>query len=113
MSEILSEEEMRAALFGNMGGPVGEPIQQQATLLEAFKPSRVRRLSSRLRVILHVTKDFEGPEDVFTHDADTLSTLIAEAEAKAAARKKKYRYFNVISVTPVQVLVCGIPGWRR
>lgn len=103
MSENLSEEEMRAALFGDTVGSVGEPIQQQAALLEAVKPSRAKRLSSRLRVILHVTKEFEGPEDEFTHDADTLSTLIAEAEAKAAAKKNKYRYFNVISVTPVQV----------
>jgi hypothetical protein len=54
---------------------------------------------------MHVAKEFEGEEEVFVHDANTLSTLIAEdeAEAKAAAKKKKYRYFNVISVTPVQI----------
>lgn len=52
---------------------------------------------------MHVAKEFEGEEDVFVHDANTLSTLIAEAEAKAAAKKKKYRYFNLISLTPVQI----------
>lgn len=103
MNENLSEAEMRAALFGSAGAPADEPIRQPSTVLQAAKPSRAKRLSSRLRVILHVTKEFEGPEEVFTHDADTLSTLIAEAEAKAAAKKKKYRYFNVISVAPVQV----------
>jgi len=46
MSENLSEEEMRAALFGDTVGSVGEPIQQQAALLEAVKPSRAKRLSS-------------------------------------------------------------------
>ncbi len=46
---------------------------------------------------------FEGPEEVFVHDADTLSTLMAETEAKAAARKAKFRFFDVVSIKPVQV----------
>lgn len=52
---------------------------------------------------MRVAREFEGEEEVFVHDANTLSTLIAEVEAKTAAKKKKYRYFDVISVTPVQV----------
>ena len=58
---------------------------------------------SRLRVTLRVTKIYEGPEEVFVYDANTLSSLVAEGEAKAAAKKKKFRYFQVISIEPVQV----------
>ncbi|MFJ4155528.1 hypothetical protein ACIPZF_12140 [Pseudomonas sp. NPDC089752] len=105
MSKTLSEEEMRAALFGDAAGPVGGPIQHQPQprAVSATKTHRVKRLSSRLRVTMRVAREFEGEEEVFVHDANTLSTLIAEAEAKTAAKKKKYRYFDVISVTPVQV----------
>jgi len=56
-----------------------------------------------LRVTLRVTKIYEGPEEVFVYDANTLSSLVAEGEAKAAAKKKKFRYFQVISIEPVQV----------
>lgn len=105
MSQSLSEEEMRAALFGDAAGPFGGPTphQPQSKAVPAPKTHAAKRPSSRLRVTMHVAKKFEGEEEVFVHDANTLSTLIAEAEAKAAAKKKKYRYFNGISVTPVQI----------
>ena len=107
MSQALSEEEMRAALFGDAAGPFGGPTHHQPQLKAVPVPRTrgIKRPSSRLRVTMHVAKEFEGEEDVFVHDANTLSTLIAEAEAeaKAAAKKKKYRYFNLISLTPVQI----------
>ncbi|UDU83179.1 hypothetical protein [Pseudomonas sp. HN2-3] len=103
MNESLSEDEMRAALFGAATSPVSEPVQHPIQRGLAASTSRGKRLSSRLRVTMHVTREFEGDEEVFVHDANTLSTLSAEGEAKAAAKKKKYRYFDVISVTPVQV----------
>lgn len=105
MSANLTEAERRAALFGRAVATFGEPTQQppQIKLPSAPRQSGAKRLSSRLRVTLHVTKEFEGVEEVFVHDANPLSTLISEGEAKAAAKRKKYRYFDVISVIPVQV----------
>ncbi|KPB49649.1 Uncharacterized protein AC511_2055 [Pseudomonas coronafaciens pv. oryzae] len=47
---------------------------------------------------LHVSKEFEGDVDVFVHDSSSLSKLVAEQEAKSAARKKKYRYIEVVSI---------------
>lgn len=92
MSEMLSEEEMRKALFGSAGAPFREAIYQQ-TVTASGSARRSKALVSRLRVTLRVTKTFEGPEEVFVHDVNplsTLSTLIAEAEAKAAARKRSF-----------------------
>ncbi|MEB3438073.1 hypothetical protein U8291_13720 [Pseudomonas sp. A2] len=107
MSEALSEDDMRRALFGNSAPPSEEirPHQPRptGTLSPAEKPAQHRRLSSRLRVTLRVAKEFEGPTELFVHDANTLSSLIAEGEAKAAARKKKFRYFEVVSIQSVQV----------
>ena len=41
--------------------------------------------------------EFEGETYEMIHEADTLSTLLAEQEAVKIA-KKKYRYVEVISV---------------
>ncbi|WP_371266044.1 hypothetical protein [Pseudomonas sp. NFR16] len=48
-------------------------------------------------------KVFEGPEETFDSDANTLSRLVAEGEAKTAAKKAKFRYFEIVSIQPVQV----------
>jgi hypothetical protein len=53
-------------------------------------------------VTLRVSKEFEGKVEVFTYDANTLSTFVAEQEAKSEAKKKKFRYFDVVSVKPIQ-----------
>ncbi|MBT2372337.1 hypothetical protein [Pseudomonas fluorescens] len=103
MNENLSEEEMRLALFGpsvqaEKTPPVmPEPKVTPALLVPKPKP---KALSPKLRVTLRVSKDFEGDTELFTHDANTLSTLIAEQEAKNEAKKKKFKYFEVISVNP-------------
>lgn len=56
---------------------------------------------SKLRVTLHVTKIFEGDVEVFVHESNTLSRLVAELEAKEGARKKKYKYIDVVSVQQI------------
>ncbi|HBN9869849.1 TPA: hypothetical protein ACP331_003025, partial [Pseudomonas aeruginosa] len=65
------------------------------------KPVQRKSSSPRLRVTLKVTKTFEGDEEIFTYDANTLSSLIAEQEAKSAAKKKRYKYFEVLSMVSV------------
>lgn len=107
MSDVLSEQEMRAALFGTAITSVGKPDRQpesKSQLSPPFPPAPSSKpLVSRLRVTLHVTKAYEGAQELFVHDVNTLSSLIAEAEAKAAAKKKKFRYFELVSIKPVQV----------
>ncbi|WP_297845454.1 hypothetical protein [Pseudomonas sp.] len=111
MSAELSEEEMREALFGPSSQPDPVPpvqIPEPEVVIKplapkaATKPRSVSKpLSPKLRVTLHVTTEFEGPEEVFIYDANTLSTFVAEQEAKNEAKKKKFRYFEVISVKPI------------
>ncbi|QXI26367.1 hypothetical protein [Pseudomonas vanderleydeniana] len=113
MSQELSEEEMRLALFGP-STPVAKPIPAPAPEIEftptpppvpASAPTAAPKrrpmskpLSPKLRVTLHATKEFEGQVEVLTYDANTLSTFTAEQEAKAEAKKKKFRYFEVVSI---------------
>jgi hypothetical protein len=51
----------------------------------------------RLMVTLRVSNEFEGRTLEIVHEADILSTLLAEQEATKAARKK-FRYVEVVSV---------------
>ena len=108
MSSELSEEEMRQALFGSSIQPEPEspPKKLEPDALAKPQPSPKLRsvakpLSPKLRVVLHVTKEFEGEVEVFNYDANTLSTLVAGQEAKNEAKKKKFRYFEVVSVKPI------------
>lgn len=95
---------MRRALFGNScsapgavkESPAAKRLQQAATKSIPRKSS-----SSRLRVTLRATRTFEGEEEIFTYDANTLSSLVAEQEAKGAAKKKRYKYFEVVSIVSV------------
>lgn len=81
------EEEMRRALFGAVID------------LPQVKTDR-HRSRPRLRVTLRVGNEYEGKMFEFTHDADTLSTLLAEQEATKAARKK-YRFVELVSVKSI------------
>jgi len=103
MAIDLSEEEMRKALFGAGVEPI-VPNQAAATVDAPSPTPRTKNTtgyhSPRLRVTLHVSKEFEGDVDVFVHDSSSLSKLVAEQEAKSAARKKKYRYIEVVSIEP-------------
>ncbi|OCR25162.1 hypothetical protein AFK24_10320 [Pseudomonas syringae] len=68
---------------------------------EAVRP-KAKRVSPALRVTMRCTKVFEGEETMFVYDAKTLSTFDAEQEAKKAAAKEKFKYFEVISVKRVE-----------
>lgn len=46
---------------------------------------------------LRVSNEFEGKAFEIVHEADTLSTLLAEQEATKIVRKK-FRYVEVVSV---------------
>jgi len=109
MNTKLSEEEMREALFGvpNTPAPERTPEMLEPVVVVA-KPQTSpktrpvsKALSPKLRVTLNVTKEFEGEVEVFVYDVNTLSTLVAEQEAKNEAKKKKFRYFDVVSIKPI------------
>lgn len=97
---------MRHALFG--ASVPAEPITVEKLItpspvasLPFPKKGSSRPTSPKLRVTLYVAREFEGERETFTYDANTLSTLVAEQEAKSAAKKKKYRYFEVVSINPI------------
>ncbi|MHC8334160.1 hypothetical protein [Pseudomonas sp. LB3P25] len=108
MSTELSEEEMRLSLFGSLTGPDPQLAPKSPhPILPTSKSSlraqsRTKRFSPTLRVTLRASKDFEGDVELLVYEASTLSTLVAEQEAKNDAKKKKFRYYEVVSVVPVQ-----------
>ena len=98
---------MRRALFGSP-----TPLEQISfTPVEAPKPDFApaqpvnlhqkekvaKAFTPRLKVTLRIGNEFEGKTYEMIHEADTLSTLLAEQEAVRVA-KKKYRYVEVVSV---------------
>jgi hypothetical protein len=122
MSAELTEEEMRLALFGPASEPAPLPPKEPEPVFQMPEPtpeptpkpqietapppkpkprSVAKSTSPRLRVTLHVTKEYEGAVEVFVHDANTLSTFTAEQEAKSEAKKKKFKYFDVVSIKPI------------
>lgn len=96
MSDL--EEEMRRALFGSVGEPAPVPPLTERSVQP--KP-KAKSLSPKIKVTLKVSKVFEGATELFVYEADTLSTLTAEIDAKAAARKNKFKYFEVVSVKTI------------
>lgn len=104
MTVDLSEEEMRRALFGtSSSAPTAseKPRSSEAIKPIAAKPAARKFSSPKLRVTLKVSKVFEGDEELFSYGASTLSTLLAEQEARNAARKKRFKYIELVSVVPV------------
>jgi hypothetical protein len=106
MNKELTEEEMRQALFGNaqVPTPVSPPSLTEleadiitAPVLKSAKKKPSKTFTPRLLVTLRVSNEFEGKTYEILHEADTLSTLLAEQEATEAARGK-YRYVEVVSV---------------
>lgn len=96
MTIDLSEEEIRHALFGDSARAVnGAP--------EVIPPKHSNkssdRISSKIRVTMHVTNVFEGEYEVVVYNSTNLSALVAEMEAKKTY--KKYRYVTVVSVERV------------
>ena len=108
MNSELTEEEMRRALFGTDEPEVqvsAPPVQEPALEVVPTKPvaaptvkkAVTKAFTPRLRVTLRVGNEFEGKMHELIHEADTLSSLLAEQEAVKAA-KKKYKYVEVVSV---------------
>ncbi|MBN3968271.1 hypothetical protein BI292_04930 [Pseudomonas sp. 43NM1] len=107
MNPELTEEEMRRALFGSPAPeeqvsvtPVQAPTPEIAPAQPAIPPQKkkvAKTFTPRLKVTLRVGNEFEGKTHELIHEADTLSTLLAEQEAVKAARKK-YRYVELVSV---------------
>ncbi|WP_330214739.1 hypothetical protein [Pseudomonas sp. AM8] len=108
MNSDLTEEEMRRALFGAaqpeeqvptplIKEPVEEVVLAKQVLAPATKKKVAKAFTPRLRVTLRVGNEFEGKMIELIHEADTLSSLLAEQEAVKAA-KKKYKYVELVSV---------------
>ena len=107
MNTELTEEEMRRALFGESEFPVpviNSHVQDtipDVVIVQQIKAVRKQKTSKRftpkLRVTLRVGNEFEGKMHEMVHEADTLSSLVAEQEATKTARKK-YRFVEVVSV---------------
>ncbi|APQ06970.1 hypothetical protein [Pseudomonas syringae] len=104
----MTEEEMRQALFGNSGatGPTAVPhaVLHRADnqpLKASAKRATGKNFVPKLIVTLRVGNEFEGQTELFTHLADTLSTLQAELDALKEARKK-YKYIELVSVEPAK-----------
>lgn len=108
MNSELTEEEMRRALFGTPKpeDQVSAPqVQEPEPEVEPTKPAvapqvkkkAAKAFTPRLRVTLRVGNEFEGKMIELIHEADTLSSLLAEQDAVKAA-KKKYKYVEVLSV---------------
>jgi hypothetical protein len=108
MNSELTEEEMRRALFGTAqpevqvsAAPVQEPAPEVVFTKPVAAPKAKKKVEKaftpRLRVTLRVGNEFEGKMIELIHEADTLSSLLAEQEAVKAA-KKKYKYVKVVSV---------------
>ena len=110
MNEELTEEEMRRALFGG-AEPLAQasalPVQDSLSDIAILEPPKaaekrkiVKAFTPKLKVTLRVGNEFEGETHEMVHEADTLSTLLAEQEATKAARKK-FRFVEVVSVKPM------------
>lgn len=107
MNADLTEEEMRRALFGSTepeevpAPPTPKPAPEVVFTKPVSKPSPKKKAAKsftpRMSVTLMVGNEFEGKMIELVHDADTLSSLLAEQEAVKAARKK-YKYVEVVSV---------------
>lgn len=107
MNTELTEEEMRRALFGESES--SEPVINShvqdtvpdVVIVQPVKAAKKKKVSKaftpRLRVTLRVGNEFEGKMHEIVHDADTLSSLVAEQEATKTARKK-FRFVEVVSV---------------
>ncbi len=108
MNSELTEAEMRRALFGTPQAEeeVSTPlVQEPAPEIVLTKPAETpiakkkvaKAFTPRLRVTLRVGNEFEGEMTELIHEADTLSSLLAEQEAVKVVRKK-YKYVEVVSV---------------
>jgi len=107
MNTELMEDEMRRALFGDSepsAPAINSDVQDivpDIVIVQPVKSAKKKTVSKgftpRLRVTLRVGNEFEGEMHEMVHEADTLSSLVAEQEATKTARKK-FRFVEVVSV---------------
>lgn len=69
----------------------------QASINAFAQKKAAKSFTPRLKVTLRVGNEFEGKMIELVHEANTLSSLLAEQEAVKAARKR-YKYVEVVSV---------------
>ncbi|WP_439885375.1 hypothetical protein ACTACK_07160 [Pseudomonas syringae] len=79
---------------------VPEVVPAKPAAAPAAKKKVAKAFTPRLKVTLRVGNEFEGKMTELIHEADTLSSLLAEHDAVKAARKK-YKYVEVVSVKPM------------
>lgn len=105
MNTELTEKEMRKALLGVPESSATETHSHledavpDVLMVQSVKTAKKvsKGFTPRLRVTLRVGNEFEGKMHEMIHEADTLSSLVAEQEATKKARKK-FRFVEVISV---------------
>lgn len=107
MNAELTEDEMRRALFGESESTVpaidsrAQNTTSDVMLAKPVKTANKQQASKgfthRLKVTLRVGNEFEGEMHEIVHEADTLSSLVAEQDATKTARKK-FRFVEVVSV---------------
>ena len=84
------------AINSNVEDPVPDIVILQPVTAE--KKKKVSKgFTPTLRVTLRVGNEFEGQMHEMVHEADTLSSLVAEQEATKTARKK-FKFVEVVSV---------------
>lgn len=107
MSSGLTEDDMRRAL-GLDNAPITTSSSNQVAAVPATQTAqpahrpKAKARTPKLRVTLRVSTEFEGETTMFTHDADTLSRIDAEQQGRALAKKAKYRYAELVSITPIE-----------
>lgn len=111
MSSGLTEDDMRRAL-GLDNAPVTPSSSKQPAAVPATptaqpaprptSKAKAKARTPKLRVTLRVSTEFEGETTLFTHEADTLSRIDAEQQGRALAKKAKYRYAELVSITPIE-----------
>ena len=110
MNTELMEDEMRRALFGDSepsAPAINSDVQDtvpDVVIVQPVKAAKKKAVSKgftpRLRVTLRVGNEFEGEMYELIHEADTLSSLLAEQDATRQARKK-FRFVEVVSVVSI------------
>lgn len=84
MSTNLSEEEMRAALFG-----VVNVIPQENSLRSSCSPAKAvsKNSGTKIKVTLHVGNEFEGAYEVVSYESSSLSRLVVEMDARKNTKR--------------------------
>lgn len=107
MNAELMEEEMRRALFGGSESHIPAANTQRldtapdVVITQPVMVTKKEKLSKsftpKMKVTLRVGNEFEGKMHEMVHEADTLSSLVAEQEATKIA-KRKFKFVEVMSV---------------